>query len=157
MIKIMADCWNANKDKLREVLANRTDLNTCDYELLIKLTFENIFNNRETEYMYDETLDLDNITIIDNGSYQGTLIFMIPFDTYQPSEGEYLMTYIGYGSCSGCDALQAAQYWSDEKLTETQLSDFMLICKDIVCNTIKPYNCGWRENEKYLPVEDTIE
>ena len=156
MVKIMAECWNTNKDKLRDVLANRTDLSECDYELLAKLTYETIFNDHEGVMDY-EKLDLENISIIDNGDYQGTLIILVPFNTYQPSEYEYLMSYIGYGSCCGCDVLQAAQLYSDdgEKLNETQLSDFMSICEDIVSNTIKPYNYGWRESKAYLPVEET--
>lgn len=150
MVKIMKDCWDANKEKLKEALASRTDLNSCDYKLLVELTFENIFNaSRE-----NDRLDLEHMTEIDDGDYQGTLLFMIPFDTYQPSSYEYILTYIGYGSCSGCDALQAAQDWNDEKLTERQLSDFMSICKDLVCNAIKPYNYGWRRQEGWLPTEE---
>ncbi len=151
MTRIMKERWNANKKKLREVLANRVDLNRCEYKLLVELTFENIFNAGCADY--DDRLDLEEITEIDNGNYQGTLLFVIPFDTYQPSEYEYIMTYVGYGSCSGCDALQSAQGWDDGKLTEEQLTDFMSICKDIVCNAIKPYNTGWREDARWYPAE----
>lgn len=153
MIKIMRDRWNKNEQRLREVLAARTDLNRCDYDLLVRLTFENIFNLDEDKFSHAR-LDLESITTVDNGHYQGTLLFVIPFDTYQPSEYEYIMTYIGYGSCSGCDALQAAQAWSEGKLTDGQLADFMLICKDLVCNAIKPYNSGWRNQEDYEIVEE---
>lgn len=148
MVKIMRDCWNANRDKLRAVLTRRTDLNECGYDQLVKLAFENIYTG-------EEELDLERMTEIDNGDYQGTLLFLIPFETYQPSEYEYIMTYIGYGSCSGCDALRAAQGWSSNgRLTDKQVNDFMAICKDIVCNTIKPYNCGWREEIEWLPAEE---
>ncbi len=153
MMKIMKDCWNKNEHRLRAALTARTDLNSCNYDLLVQLTFENIFNaDRQSAR---DMLDLENITIIDNGDYQGTLLFLIPFDTYQPGESEYIMTYIGYGSCSVCDALQAAQDWRNEKLTEDQLTDFMLICKDLICNAIRPYNYGWRHNENYETVEET--
>ena len=96
------------------------------------------------------------MTEIDNGDYQGTMLYLIPFKTYQPAEYEYLMTYVWYGSCSGCDALQAAKFWCDDgPLTGKELKAVMAICKDIVCNTIKPYNCGWRENDEYKPVEES--
>ena len=104
MTRIMKERWDANKDKLRAVLAERTDLNTCQYEDLVKLTFEAIYNTAVTSL--DRKLDLEHITVVDNGDYQGTLLFLIPFDTYQPSEHQYIMTYVGYGSCSICDALQ---------------------------------------------------
>lgn len=151
MTRIMKERWDVNKDKLRAVLAERTDLNECDYEYLVKLTFETIYNTAVTGL--DRKLDLEHITVVDNGDYQGTLLFLIPFDTYQPSEHEYIMTYVGYGSCSGCDALQAVQGWGKEKPTEEQLNGFMDICCDLICNAIKPYNYGWREDKNWLPAE----
>lgn len=154
MTHIMKMRWGMYKDDLREVLAESTGLNDCDYEDLVKLTFETIYNKLEDEYS-SKRLNLDEMTVVNNGDYQGTLIFMIPFDTYQPDEYEYIMTYIGYGSCSGCDALQAAQDWRGiEKLTESQIASFMSICKDLVCNAIKPYNHGWREDKEWCLVDE---
>ena len=73
----------------------------------------------------------------------------------QPSESEYLMTYVGYGSCSGCDTLQAIQDWSiDDRLLEPeQVEDFMKLCKDLVTNMILPYNIGWRASSEFEPVK----
>ena len=155
MTRMMKKCWDANKDKLRNLLAERTDLNGCEYNDLVKLTFETIYN-AHTDLAGYPTLNVDNITIIDDGDYQGTLLFLIPFNTYQPSEYEYVMSFINYGSCSGCDALQGVQSWGNygkEKPTEEQLDGFMNICKDLICNAIKPYNCAWREDENWLPAE----
>jgi hypothetical protein len=108
------------------------------------------------EYERDR-LDLGKIHKIDDGDYQGTFLFLIPFDSYQPNEFEYLMTYVGYGSCSGCDALQAIQDYGAEKPTNRQVEDFMRLCKDIITNTIKPYNGGWRQNEDFEQVEEVNE
>ena len=33
------------------------------------------------------------------------------------------------------------------------LDGFMDICQDLICNAIKPYNFGWREDENWLPAE----
>ena len=151
MTRIMKERWDINKDTLRAVLAERTDLNTCQYEDLVKLTFETIYNTAVTGFDYK--LGLEHITVVDDGVYQGTLLFLIPFDTYQPNEHEYIMTYVGYGSCSGCDALQAVQGWGKEKPTGEQLDGFMDICRDLICNAIKPYNYGWREDKNWLPAE----
>lgn len=157
MLKVMKKCWDLNKNKLRDTLASRTDLNSCGYEDLVKLTFDNIYNSSNRGY--GMKLNTDCITVINDGDYQGTLLFAIPFDTYQPDESEYILTYIGYGSCSGCDALQAAQSysWEEEKLTPEQLADFMCICKDLICNAVKPYNYGWRHEDKFDVVEEEIE
>ena len=155
MIYIMKKCWDRNNKKLREVLSERTDLNSCSYKDLVKITFEVIFNN--DEYNDDIKLDLEHMTEIDDGSYQGTILWAIPFDTYQPSANEYLMTHIEYGSCSCCDTLQGIQGYSEEKPTKEQLNEFMMLCKDFVCNAIKPYNHGWRHNDMYDPVEEDNE
>ena len=65
------------------------------------------------------------------------------------------MTYVGYGSCSGCDTLQGIQGWDDDRLpTEAQINDYMMLCKDIITNTIRPYNHGWRNNSDYDTVEE---
>lgn len=148
MLKICRDKWDKNSKRLEEILKDDIKLNCCDYKYIVEMTYKTIFNDDEDTYSSD-TLDIDKITEIDNGDYQGTLIYLIPFKTYQPSESEYLMTYVGYGSCSVCDTLQAIQGWSEEKPTETQLKDYMMLCKDIITNTVKPYNFGWRNDDKY--------
>lgn len=150
MIKYCLKKWDKNKENLEDVLREDRNLNSCDYEYLVKLVVENILNDEENEYC--DTWDSSKITTIDDGDYQGTLLFLIPTKTYQPCEYEYLMTYVGYGSCCGCDTLQSIQSWKEEQPTEEQLKCFIALCKDIVCNMIKPYNTGWRSNEDYEPV-----
>lgn len=152
MIKFCLDQWNKNKQKLEEVLRNATNLNECNYKDLVELITEHILNDEYAEY--GESFNKEGITEIDDGDYQGTLLYLIPVNTYQPCESEYLMTFVGYGSCSGCDTLQNIQhYWSEDgKLEEHQVKEFMALCKDIITNMIKPYNTGWRCNEKFETV-----
>lgn len=146
MLKIIRDKWDRNKDKLQETLIQgSTFINECSYIDLVKLSFKIIFNSDGEGVQ----LDIKKITEIDDGDYQGTLLYLIPFETYQPSEYEYLMTHVSYGSCSGCDTLQSIQDYCEGFLTDQQVSDFMTLCKDILTNTIKPYNSGWRENSDY--------
>lgn len=148
MIKIMYELWDKNKEKLLDILKHDENLNSCDYGYLVKLTFDVVFND-EDDY-FKGRLDTDRITMIDDGDYQGTYLYLIPFATYQPSECEYLMTYVDYGSCSGCDTLQYIQSLNyDAKPTEKQLKEYMTLCLDLVRNTIKPYNIGWRYDSKY--------
>ncbi len=150
MLKILVQKWDKNKNRLKRYLEEATNLNSCSYLDLVKITFTHIYN---CDDMTVTDLNIEDITEIDNGDYQGTLLFLIPFNTYQPSESEYLMTYVGYGSCSGCDILQGIQDCGDEKLTDEQVKDFMILCKDILSNTIKPYNNGWREEEGFTQAE----
>ena len=157
MIKYCIEKWDRNKDLLRSALSNNKLLNhilneSCDdpleyleYKDLVKLTVMFILND-ENEW------DAKKITEIDDGDYQGTLLYLIPEDTYQPDSSEYLMTFVEYGSCSGCDTLQAIQCFLDTRSRDKSIDDLMNLCKDLICNMIKPYNIGWRYDEKF----DTI-
>lgn len=151
MIKIMKDRWNDNKENLREKVSRDKNLQNCDYSYLVRLVFEVIYNNHSNCI---RPLDVDHITKINNGDWQGTLLFLIPEDCYQPSESEYLMTYVWYGSCSGCDTLQGIQSENyDDLPTSKQVDEYMQLCLNIVQNTIKPYNIGWRCSEEYETVD----
>lgn len=149
MIKYCLRKWEENKEKLEKSLLEDKDLNSCGYKHLVEKVVEVILNNGEGEIW-----SVGGITEIDDGDCQGTLLYLIPKNTYQPSEYEYLMTYVNYGSCSGCDTLQAIQDYGKDEITDGQLKDFMSLCEDLVCCMIKPYNYGWREEEEFLPVEE---
>lgn len=149
MLKILLEKWDKNKDKLRKALSERK----CNYEYkdLVKLTFDVIFNDGENE----EDLDIERITEIDDGDYQGTLLYLIPFDTYQPTQYEYLMTHVYYGSCCGCDTLQSICCGNEYLPNKQQIDDLMTLCKDLITATIKPYNSGWHNNPSFDKVDES--
>jgi len=147
MIKICKRFWDKNQNKLRDTLNDMSDIDGCDYKSLVKLAIDKIMNDDSTITQWD----IDHITEIDNGDYQGTLLYLIPEKTYQPSEFEYLMACVGYGSCSGCDTLQSIQCGCGSE--EGKINDYMTLCRDIISTIIKPYNCGWREDKEYEAVE----
>lgn len=148
MLKYCLRKWDENKKKLEEELLKDPDLNNCKYKHIVEKVVEIILNTNEKELWNSA-----GITEIDDGGYQGTLLFLIPRKTSQPTEYEYLMTYVDYGSCSGCDTLQAIQGCGKDPISEDQLKDFMTLCKDIITNMIKPYNSGWRNEEEFTEVE----
>jgi hypothetical protein len=155
MMKFSVTQWDKNKERLEQDIRNNLEFyNEASYFDLVKKVVEFIFNDEDSDY--GNTYDSESITEIDNGDYQGTLLYLIPLNIYQPSENEYLMTYVGYGSCSGCDTLQSIQTWGDIKESdkEQMVQDFMSLCLHIVQNTIKPYNFGWRKDDKFDFVED---
>ena len=51
MIKYCLDKWNENKDTLKEVLANDTKLNDCEYIYLVELV-----NNQPTAFDVDKVI-----------------------------------------------------------------------------------------------------
>ena len=154
MIKYCYEKWAQNQDNLRQAIVdNAQEIKNCDYKFLVQLVVDHILNQSDN-YCYAEW-DSKNISVIDNGDYQGTLMFLIPLDTCQPSCDQYLMTYSWYGSCSGCDSLMNIQTdipWDDAPLTEQNISDIMSLCKDLVANMVKPY-AGFGDEDKFEVVE----
>lgn len=162
MLKILVERWDRNKPLLVETLKEIENIDDIEYKDLVKITFSTIFNGQKPDvnsFCRDyKDLDVNSITEINNGSYSGTLVYLIPFDSYSPSPDEYLMTYVYYGSCSGCDTLQGIKYDSDsDGDKEKQVSELVSLCKDIITNTIKPYNHGWRHADEFDHVEVEVE
>ena len=143
MIKYCLNAWDRNKDVLEKNIKKDPFLVSCDYLYIVQMTVNNILG-KEWDYK--------NITVIDNGDYQGTTLYLIPRIKYQPSAYDYLLTYAYYGSCSGCDTLQAIQDTIIGELTDEQVRDYMMLCKDIVTRMIKPYN-NWLHEEEFDEVK----
>ena len=100
MIKDIIENWEKRKDVLRKELEKKP---TFDYTTLIEKIVEVVLN-------YDDVIyNIGNMTVIDDGDYQGTLIYIIPEKTYQPDVNEYIYTSVYYGSCSGCDTMEAIE------------------------------------------------
>lgn len=121
MIKEFVKAWDKyNKDLLDEFIKD----SPSDYEDIVRTLVRVVINpyitnNEDIMYPLSEGLDLERMTVIDDGDYQGTTIYIIPCDTYQPSEESYYVTHNYYGSCSGCDAFEAIKSmhytWGDEE------------------------------------------
>lgn len=106
MIKEFVKAWNKNKDLLLKEFENTPPNSYSDIvETLITIVINPYLkeNEHKIDYPMSEGLDIEKLHIIDDGDYQGTTIYIIPFNTYQPSVDEYVYTNNYYGSCSGCD------------------------------------------------------
>ena len=142
MIKYCVEKWNKNKDKLMEVIENSTDHHNWGYSDLLEMIIENVLDDSDG---YGDKWDSNEIKIIDHGDYQGTLMFLFHRQTYQPGAGDYMITYVGYGSCSGCDTLMAIQeehydYSNPNTLpTESQVRDYMTLCLHMIQRMKCPY------------------
>lgn len=157
MLKYCLEQWDKNKDALEKDISQDKNLTgyfgeeDAGYLYLVKKLVKTVLNC-DSVYKWDA----ESIVEIDNGDYQGTLLFVIPRNTFQPSEYDYLMTYIGYGSCGFCDTLMAIKdlgYSADKYPTEDQVKDYMVLMKDILTNMIRPYNSGWREDADFEEVK----
>ena len=47
MIKEFVSAWDANKEKLREYIANHTQDECLDYERIVKMLFEQVINPKK--------------------------------------------------------------------------------------------------------------
>lgn len=115
MIQTFIEAWHKNKHQLRLWLENDVDVRNGEFRYvdIVKAVFERVINPGAV-YTYDTR----SIHIIDDGNYQGTQIYLIPLDTYQPTASEYVVTYNWYGSCSGCDTLLRLQCHDKETCIE---------------------------------------
>lgn len=136
MIKYCYDRWKDKEKDLKQVLEENKDLDSCTYLDLVKIVTKVILG--------EEQWNINKIHEIDDGDYQGTLIFLIPSTGYQPTNNEYLITYIGYGSCSVCDTLMSIQNsYPNEVQKEEKIKEYMHLCRDIIMNMIHPYPGGY--------------
>lgn len=138
MIKDFVKAWDANKIRLCDHIASTKQSNYSNYEDIVKMLFEQVIN----PYLVENDLtpyNVENLHEIDDGDYQGTLLYIIPKQTYQPSYYEYVATYVYYGSCSGCDTLQGIQDYSLGLPNNEQIKDYLDLCLDILQQCKYPF------------------
>lgn len=87
-----------------------------DYKEVVRLVIETVATEK-----YGQP-DAERIHAIDDGCYQGTLAYVIAETGYQPNN--YWYVRVSYGSCSGCDTLEAIRSWRDEPLTDYQVCQY---------------------------------
>jgi hypothetical protein len=122
MIKEFVDRFMERKIILEKLMM---DKHPEDYKALVHMLVKVL--QGEDEY---ESPDPARIHEINDGGYQGTLIYVIGAGGCQPST--YWYTEVSYGSCSGCDTLQAIQGYSDEPPTPEQIAQYMTLCLHMV-------------------------
>ena len=122
MIKEFVSAWYKNKDRLEEWFA-KTNQEDLDYKTILSALIDNVINPG----IIGEKWDSDKIHVIDDGEYQGTQLFIVSLDCYQPSPYQYFMTYQYYGSCSGCDLLEGIRQYDPGLPNEEQIKEYMLL------------------------------
>jgi hypothetical protein len=97
MEKQLVAAWEANKESLRTVFSQK---HPEDYKAIVSAVVTMLHGAIDE---YGKQPDPARITEIDDGSYQGILVYVIGAVGYQPDT--YWYVKVGYGSCSGCDTL----------------------------------------------------
>jgi hypothetical protein len=123
MILKFVERFETAKPQLRERFREKPG----SYAALVKAVIEAVTDHDDYG---DHNPDPERIHEIDDGHYQGTLVYVIGAKGYQPSD--YWYVRVGYGSCSGCDTLEAISEYSDDPATESQIDDYMTLALHIV-------------------------
>jgi hypothetical protein len=123
MIAEFVERWEAKKDSVRAAFAAKKPTEYID---IVREVVRVIGGD------YDcGSPSVDRIVKIDDGDYQGTLVFVIGAGGCQPSEYWYVKVF--YGSCSVCDTLERINSDSyDEIYTEGQLNDWMTLALHVL-------------------------
>ena len=127
MNKDFVTSWDKNKKGLENYFQNTNQSEYKSYEALVKIVVNNIINPDLDEY---DSFDTERIHTIDDGDYQGTQVFIMPKNEYQPSI--YLVTMQHYGSCSWCDTLQGIHNYDDELPTKDQIKCYMSLSLHLI-------------------------
>lgn len=129
--------WEERKHILEEWLTNNMP---SSYEDIYKKLFGLVITEPLDSYGYKEW-DWNRYKCIDDGDYQGTQIFILCSNSYQPSLTDYIFTEVDYGSCSGCDTFQSICeiQWTEELPNQEQVKRFMTLALHMVQQT-KTFN-----------------
>lgn len=115
MIQEFVDKFMANKNTLEaQYLKHHPE----DYLSIVKDTVRII------------GLEPERVHEIDDGDYQGMLLYLLTNNDYQPTEYWYVTVW--YGSCSGCDTLQSICQYSDDPPSSQQATDYITLALHIV-------------------------
>ena len=128
MVKKFVDSWEKRKKEVEDYIKNTPQEAYSTYTDLVKILVDKVVNPCLTDEWCE--YDLTRIHVIDDGDYQGTQVFLVPEDAYQPSK--YLITSVSYGSCSGCDTLKAISGYDDGLPNERQVKDYMTLILHIL-------------------------
>ncbi len=126
MIKEFIEKWEKNKEELENYFRNTKQEEYNEYEKIIKKIIEIILNGNSKRVWSEE------VSVIDDGDYQGTQIFIIHKETYQPNVNEYIYTSNYYGSCSGCDTLLRISGYEYGLPNEEQVKEYMLLALHLI-------------------------
>lgn len=117
--------FNETKETICDIICEHADFSGwgycvhCEYKDIFSLLIKHVVNNVSTRKFTDD------IRVITEGEYQGTLIFYAHTDAIDPTPYDFITGYAYYGSCSGCDALMGATCRDDVMHIITDLFEHM--------------------------------
>jgi hypothetical protein len=123
--------WEERKHLLEQWLTKNEPNSYQDiYETLFRLVVTKPNDDEYSEW------DWKRFVKIDDGSFQGTEIYILCSNVYQPELTDYIFTSVEYGSCSACDTFQWIEMLQDK---EERVKQYMTLALHMVQET-KSFN-----------------
>lgn len=126
ILPIVAEMWAKYEkeigEKIAKVLAITPSHEGPSYEDLLRVALDCMINE-ETEKPYFNSASICSLS---TGSYQGTIAFMFRGTKNWGGPHHIYTTWVEYGSCSVCDALEAALEASTEEEKVRQVKTLTL-------------------------------
>lgn len=123
MIQSFVDRFMERKESLREMLSKE---HPADYKELVKTVLEILYDKDDRE----NSPNIESLVKVSAGGHSGELLFT--FSNCQAYDIKFYYLIIDYGSCGGCDTLEAIKNYSSEPPTKEQLDDYMTLALHIV-------------------------
>jgi hypothetical protein len=125
MIQVFIDAFLDRKNELAAIYSEK---HPEDYKEIV-FNVVKLLSNVKDGY---NSMDATRIHEIDDGDYQGTLMYVIAAEGYQPDD--YWFVKVGYGSCSACDTLQDIQSRTPygDRPTAEQIKDYITLSPHVV-------------------------
>ena len=123
MDKKIVAAWDANKAKVQAFFEAA---HPESYKAVVTAVVQ-MLHDASNDYAKP---DPERVHEIDDGNYQGTLVYVIGSTGYQPDD--YWYVKVGYGSCSGCDTLESIRKYTDDKPTAYQVKKYMTLALHII-------------------------
>lgn len=128
MIQKFVDAFMAAKPQMEAELSKA---HPEDYTDLVKRVIRVCSTTSEWDF---QAPDVNRLTVIDHGDYQGTLLYVVGAGGYQPST--YWTILVSYGSCSGCDTFEAIKNYTYDgpPPTPQQIGEYWTLMLHMVQN-----------------------
>jgi hypothetical protein len=117
--------WEKNKHLIQRVFELK---HPESYKDVVHAVIDSLYDEDSDDYY--ERPSSTRIHEIDDGDYQGTLLYVIGASGYQPST--YWYVKVGYGSCSACDTLKGIRNYEDDTPTPEQVKEYMVLALHII-------------------------
>ena len=128
MIAEFVKLWNKKKDIL---LQKYKEHHPNDYIEIVTDVVKLLCKENEK---YD-CPDPERVHQIDDGDYQGTLVFIIGAKGYHPDD--YWYVKVDYGSCSVCDTLKGISQYDNDPPSLEQANEYLTLALHILQNLKK--------------------